>query len=211
MCGRYSMTVDERRLADRFGARFVSGHFEPTYNAAPSQLLPIITNENPDEITLARWGFVPEWAGPSWSLKPQINARVEGIEDKRTFSQAWRGRHCLVIADGYYEWKRMDDRRQPFRFVMADREPFAMAGIWARGEDGEPVTFAILTTAANEVAAAVHDRMPVILPRKGERSWLPPTPSSTTFFPAPGPLTAYRVSTKMNNPRFNEPAVVAPI
>ena len=98
----------------------------------------------------------------------------------RCSAHAFRSAHCLVLADGYYEWKTVQGKHQPFRFVLRNRDPFAMAGIWERSEfDGEPATFAILTTAANELAAEVHDRMPVILPISYEHRWLTETGAGT--------------------------------
>jgi putative SOS response-associated peptidase YedK len=212
MCGRYTMTAETRQMERRFGARFVSGRFEPTYNAAPSQLLPIIVNEEPDAIVLARWGFLPEWAPSNTKLTPQINARLEGIERKRMFMDAYRGRHCLVIADGFYEWTQ-SGKHQPFRFTMRDGVLFAFAGIWARGDDDAPARFAIITTQANELVQQVHRRMPVIVPRGSEKAWLPATPSGMTIFP-PTPAEAmrsYPVTMRVNSPAFNEPQAIAPL
>src|ERR1700688_3871431 len=104
MCGRYTVTVDERELAARFDARFASAAFNPTFNAAPSQLLPVITTEQPHDIVLARWGFIPgEWK--SSRAKPQNNARLETAAEKLMFRTSFAGRHCLVLAGSFYEWK----------------------------------------------------------------------------------------------------------
>jgi putative SOS response-associated peptidase YedK len=211
MCGRYSITIDKSTIERRFNAKFAAGQaeFEPTYNAAPSQLLPIITTYAPHEITLAKWGFVPEeWSSPH--IRPQNNARLETAADKPMFRSAFAGRHCLVLTDGFYEWKTDKTGKHPYRFVMKSGEPFAMAGIFARSDDGPP-KFAILTTTANEVMEPVHDRMPVILPLGNERSWLP-TGGVPYFNQFPAELmTAYPVTPKMNNARFNEPEAIAPV
>jgi len=178
MCGRYSITIDKSTIERRFNARFATAQqeFEPTYNAAPSQLLPIVTTDAPDKVVLARWGFVPEhWHRAK--IRPQNNARYEHGGVKAMFDAAFRGRHCMVLTDGFYEWHTdpKTKRKQPYRFVMKSGEPFAMAGIYARGEhEGDPITFAILTTDANEVMEPVHDRMRVILPLGREKDWLPP-------------------------------------
>jgi putative SOS response-associated peptidase YedK len=212
MCGRYTLTVDQRTVEERFGAKFVAGRFEPTYNAAPGQQLPIICALAPHEIVYAKWGFVPE----DWkNARPQINARVETADQKRTFSSSFRSRRCLVIADGFYEWKAMPTgKRVPYRFVLNDGEPFAMAGIYSR-EDGDdsPLTFAILTTAANEAVRPVHHRMPVILPLRAEKSWLPAAPSGMTVFPpiAADLVSSYPVSTRVNDARFNQRSVIDPM
>jgi putative SOS response-associated peptidase YedK len=211
MCGRYSLTVDKHTIERRFNAKFSSGsvEFHPTYNAAPSQLLPIITTYAPQEITLARWGFVPE-SGPVPHMRPQNNARLETAAEKRMFRGAFAGRHCMVLTDGFYEWKTVNGKKLPYRFVMKSGEPFAMAGIYARSHDGPP-TFAILTTAANEVMAPVHDRMPVILPLSKEKQWLP-TGGVPYFNLFPADLTtAYPVTPKMNNARFNDSEAAQPL
>jgi len=135
MCDRYSITVDRNTIEYHFNARFVSGQhdFEPTYNAAPSQLLPIITTYAPSAIVLASWGFVPEdWK--SSRIRPQNNARLETAAEKPMFRSSFAGWHCLVLTDGFYEWHPdpATGRKQPYRFVMKSGEPFAMAGIYAR-------------------------------------------------------------------------------
>ena len=187
--------------------------FEPTYNAAPSQLLPIITTDAPQNVVLARWGFVPEhWR--SSRLWPEINARYDRGTVKPMFQSAFQSRHCMVITDGFYEWHTdpKTKRKQPYRFVLKSGEPFAMAGIYSRGEhEANPATFAILTTEPNELMQPVHDRMPVILPLGNERQWLPPggVPYFNQF---PAELmAAYAVTPKMNNARFNEPEAIAPL
>lgn len=216
MCGRYSITIDKSSIEYHFNAKFVSGQidFEPTYNAAPSQLLPIITTYAPTAITLGKWGFVPE-AWKSSHIRPPNNARLETAAEKPMFRDSFSGRHCMVLTDGFYEWKTLDDgRKQPYRFVLKSGEPFAMAGIYARDHnEHDRFNFAILTTSANEVMAPIHDRMPVILPLGHEKEWLPATPTGMTVFPEfPAELmTAYPVTPKMNNARFNEPAAIAPL
>src|SRR5262245_10420418 len=125
MCGRYSITVDRSTIEYHFNAKFVSGQqeFHPTYNAAPSQLLPIITTYAPTAITLGKWGFLPEgWR--SSRIRPQNNARLETAAEKPMFRDSYSGRHCMVITDGFYEWKTLDDgRKQPYRFVLKSGEP----------------------------------------------------------------------------------------
>jgi putative SOS response-associated peptidase YedK len=120
----------------------------------------------------------------------------------------------MVITDGFYEWHTdpKTKRKQPYRFVMKSGELFSMAGIYSRGEhEGDPATFAILTTEANEVMQPVHDRMPVILPLGHEKEWLP-SGGVVYFNQFPAELmTAYPVTPRMNNARFNEPEAIAPL
>ena len=221
MCGRYTLTIDKSTIEKRFGGRFyiAQAEYEPTFNAAPSQLLPIIRTHRPDTIELARWGFVPE----NWTtsrMRPQNNARLETADEKRTFRDSFRTRHCMVLADSFYEWKDTPRGKQPYRIMLKSGEPFAMAGIYARTEthyfeaaEKSLVTFAILTTVANEIMQPIHERMPVILPLGHEKHWLPPHPSGMFIFP-PFPaelMTAYPVTKKMNRVAFNEPEAIRPI
>jgi len=221
MCGRYTLTIDKSTIEKRFGARFyiAQAEYEPTFNAAPSQLLPIVRTGSPDRIELARWGFVSEhWA--SRRLRAQNNARLETANEKPMFHDSFRTRHCMVLADSFYEWKDTPRGKQPYRIMLKSGEPFAMAGIYARSETGQfegaekgLVTFAILTTIANEVMQPIHERMPVILPLGYEKNWLPANPSGMHIIP-PFPaelLTAYPVTKKMNRVAFNEPEAIRPI
>src|SRR5215510_3410836 len=217
MCGRYTLTIDKSTIENHFGAKFyiakASYDYEATYNAAPSQMLPIIRTYAPDRIELARWGFWPEEWKRSKHSRAMINARVETATEKPMFASSFVGLHCMVIADGYYEWREIAGRKQPYRITLMTGEPFAMAGIYAREPTGfetaekNPVNFAILTTKANDAVSHIHDRMPVILPLGREKEWLPPTPTGTHFIPPISAelLTSYPVTPKMNRATFNEP------
>ena len=223
MCGRYSITVDRSTVEHHFGARFFIGQpscdWSPTFNAAPPQQLPIIRTYRPDTIELTTWGFWPENWKRSKKIRPQINARLETAADKPMFADSFLGRHCLVIANGYYEWKTLSNgKKQPYRITLRSGEPFAMAGIYAREATGfdtaekNPVNFAILTTKANGAVRHIDDRMPVILPLGQEKNWLPPNPGMFVFpeFP-PEVLTIYPVTPKMNRASFNEPGAMQPL
>jgi putative SOS response-associated peptidase YedK len=181
---------------------------------------PIIRTHAPDRIELAKWGFVREdWKNSR--IRSQNNARLETADEKPMFRDSFRARHCLVIADSFYEWKTLaNGAKQPYRIMLKSGEPFAMAGIYARSRDYElgeaentTVTFAILTTTANEIMQPIHDRMPVILPLHHEKRWLPSNPSGMFVFPAfpPELMTAYPVTPKMNKASFNEPQAIAPL
>jgi putative SOS response-associated peptidase YedK len=220
MCGRYSITIDKSTIEKHFGAKFYIARpqydYQATYNAAPSQMLPIIRTYNATRIELARWGFWPEEWKRSKHSQPMINARLETAAEKPIFASSFHGRHCLVLADGYYEWRTVGKHKQPY---LKSGEPFAMAGIYAREPtefetaEKNPVNFAILTTKANEAVSYIHDRMPVILPLGREKSWLPPTPSGLFMFPRISAelLTSYPVTPKMNRASFNDPAAIAPL
>jgi len=219
MCGRYTLSIPVATLEERFRAVRSREWLAPTYNAAPSQLLSAILNTNPQEIAVSAWGFIPEWADGRPDVKPLINARAETVATKPTFRQAFRTKRCLVLADGFYEWKRAGKGRVPYRIALTSGEPFAFAGIWSTVHDpsGQPyTTFAILTIEANERVAEIHNRMPVILHARDEAHWLNRRFSleaaHALLVPFPAELlTLYEVSTKVNSPTHNTPDVLQPV
>jgi putative SOS response-associated peptidase YedK len=219
MCGRYTLSTPMEALEQRFHATLPRQALTPTYNAAPSQTLPVICNTHSQEITLSAWGFVPEWADGRAGVKPLINARAETIATKPTFRQAFRSKRCLVLTDGFYEWKRAGKSKVPHWIALKSREPFAFAGIWSTVHDpsGHPyTTFAILTTEANELMAQIHNRMPVILHARDEATWLnqrcTPDEAQALLVPFPAELlTLYEVSSKVNSPTYNTPDALHPV
>jgi putative SOS response-associated peptidase YedK len=182
MCGRAKLPVDVSELKldlkiewDRLG------DYKPTWNAAPTTRLPVVTSRDRIRtIEPMRWGLIPSWAKDKKIGAATINARAENIEDKPAFRGAWRaGRRCLVVADGYYEWRQPD--KQPFAIALANRGPMAFAGLWEewRAPDGIAIkSFTIITTQANTLLSAVHDRMPVILAQEHWTAWLGETDTS---------------------------------
>lgn len=214
MCGRYAIFTPPDELAERFSAPVPDT--EPTYNAAPSQRLPIVPDDR-EGITTASWGLIPEWADEKRDL---INARAETIEEKPSFKDA---RRCLVPADGFYEWVDESGGTQPYYVTRRDGDPFAMAGLWTRWKppsrqtglaefgdvpgDPDPIeTFAIVTTEPNSLVQDLHHRMAVILPREREREWL----AGKEFSLAPAEeLRAYPVSRAVNSPTNDDPSLVA--
>jgi len=212
MCGRYTIVTDAKALEARFQAYLPPSLLAPSYNAAPSQGLPTILNANPYVITVSAWGFRPEWA--DWrDITPVINARAETVATKPYFRQAFRTKRCLVLADGFYEWQRTGTGKVPYRIALKTGEPFAFAGLWSMGRDGQRrpwSTFAIITTAANRLVAPIHDRMPVILHPEDEATWLNPeaSPAQTQACLKPFPAHLLRltaVSPKVNSPAYNTP------
>lgn len=160
------------------------------------------------------WGFAPEWADEHWTLPPLNNARIEGIDGKHTFHDAYKKRHCLVLADGFFEWKEVGKQKLPYHFTEPHRELFAMAGIWDHSPaDGGLPSYAILTTAATGVVSPVHHRMPIILPRESEQSWLLPS-SNAIEISSPETaehLLAYEVTSKVTKASFNNPEAIKPL
>jgi putative SOS response-associated peptidase YedK len=216
MCGRYTMFTRAEALEERFRALMAAEGAAPTYNAAPSQEQLTILSHNPQAIVRAAWGFVPEWADSKAGVKPVINARAESVATKPFFRAAFKQRRCLVLADGFYEWRRTREGKKPYRITLKTDEPFAFAGLWSTVHDrtgNKHTTFAIITTEANALVAQMHDRMPVILQEQDEEDWLNPQLSleaaQAMLVPFPAELmTAYGVSSKVNSPAHNTPDVI---
>ena len=184
---------------DHFGAEFSETHI-PIFNASPGQHLPVVLNIAPGKTQRAFWGIRPEWKDRPYRLL--INARAETANQRLTFRESFRQRRCLVIADGFYEWKAAKEGKQPYRIVLKTGETFAFAGIWQEVA-GEP-TYVILTTDANKVTRPIHDRMPVILERDEKEPWLdqelPAEDVLKLLFPYPDDaMTAYRVSSSLSD------------
>jgi putative SOS response-associated peptidase YedK len=156
---------------------------------------------------------------PSWAkakgFKPVINARAETAATKPMFRHALAGNRCLVPADGFYEWKKTEAGKVPYRITLANEEPFAFAGIWnvLETEDKALLTFAILTTTSNDLMQDIHNRMPVILPAAAEALWLDPTRDAGDVKDLLKPyrasdMTAYPVSKKVNIPSIDVPELI---
>jgi putative SOS response-associated peptidase YedK len=166
-----------------------------------------------------RWGLVPHWADDIKIGYSLINARSETAADKPAFRKAFRDRRCLILTDGFYEWQKLEDRKQPYYIRRRDGKPFAFAGLWESWSKGEtPVqSCTILTTDANDLMRPLHDRMPVILDPGNFDRWLDPTvnkPAEVQPLLAPCPadwLQAIPVSTHVNNPRHEDASCVTPI
>ena len=180
MCGRYRLSRRKEVLAEHFGVDDSDLDWEPRYNIAPTQPVPVVRSAGAGSkarISLMRWGLIPSWAGDAGIGARTINARAETAESKPSFRDPLRKQRCLIPADGFYEWQRAGKQKQPFCFEVGEGAVFAFAGLWDRwrGPSGEWVeSCTILTTTPNQLLADVHDRMPAILaPRQYER-WLDP-------------------------------------
>jgi putative SOS response-associated peptidase YedK len=175
MCGRYTIIAKAEEIEKRFKVE-VPEIYSPRYNAAPTQILPVITNENPGGLSFFRWGLIPSWAQDVSIGSKLINARSETIEERPSFRQAFKSRRCLVIADGYYEWKAVSKKsRIPYRIQLASEQLFSFAGLWElykTSTDSIVHSFTIVTTESNAKTSHIHERMPVILNVDTEKIWL---------------------------------------
>ncbi|WP_112663221.1 SOS response-associated peptidase [Microvirga flavescens] len=175
MCGRYAITLPPEAYRALFD--YVDQpNFPARYNVAPTQPVPIVYEEKGRRhFRLVRWGFLPSWTKDPKAFPLVINARGETLLEKPTFKAALTRRRCIFLADGFYEWRRTGSGKQPFLTRMKSRQPMPLAGLWETYCDpdgGEIDTAAIVTTDANGVMAAVHDRMPVILSPDDLKAWL---------------------------------------
>jgi len=217
MCGRYSFAIEDELIRERFGVSVRSAVYKARYNCAPSQNLAVISTEDTDSINFYRWGLIPYWAkDPSIGTR-LINARAETIVEKSSFKQAFRARRCLVLSDGFFEWKKSKEKI-PYRICLQDFAPFAMAGIWDNWKNPEGIvirSFSIITTRANSLVEGIHDRMPVILKREDEKKWLNPAPEEELLkFLQPYPseqMMKYPVSRKVNSPMNDIPEILESI
>jgi len=217
MCGRFSLTVQEDEIERLFNVKVGQGMYVPRYNGAPTQNLAVITGGNIRIFNLMRWGLVPSWAKDPRMGSKLINARAETILQKPAFRQAFKHRRCLVPADGFYEWKKLDNKKIPCRIMMNERGLFAMAGIYEAWKDPEGKllqTFSILTTVPNEMMGRIHDRMPVIIPPESYNDYLQnPVPESLLALLQPYPshlMTYHPVSTLVNSPLNDDPRILEP-
>lgn len=210
MCGRFTQRADAKALAKAFGVAEVP-EVEARYNVAPTQdILGVYVSPDGREAKLFRWGLIPSWAKDSSIGARLINARSETVAEKPAFRRAFKQSRCVIPADGFYEWRKTDGKKQPFFFRMRDERPFGFAGLWERweGEGSRPVnSCAILTTGANEVLRPVHDRMPVILHPEDYELWLDADARKLDLvkevlrpYP-PEDMVGYSVSVLINSPR----------
>lgn len=224
MCGRYTLATPDP--AD-IRARFPVGEtveVRRRFNVAPGDEVLAVTSdkEGSPRGDLLRWGLVPSWSDvPDGRLK-MINARVETVAERPAFRAAFERFRCLIVADGFYEWQTADPGRpsggkQAFHITRSDGEPFAFAGLWSiwRNDHSKLRSCAILTTAANEAVAPLHDRMPVILDRDAEEAWLDPSTPRAQLIEMLAPLapaaTALRpVGPSVNDARYDGPECLAP-
>jgi putative SOS response-associated peptidase YedK len=207
MCGRFAFYSPSEATAALFGVD-TSHAVEPRYNIAPTQFIAAIRNsdENQPELAMFRWGLVPFWAkDPSIGAR-MINARAETVAEKPSFRNAYRKRRCLILADGFYEWRKTADGKTPYLISMADCSPFAFAGLWERWDskdsDETLQTTTILTTAANDFMSQLHHRMPVVLQPDNAGRWLQGDMDLLTEVADNSPaFRAWPVDRKVNNAR----------
>jgi len=227
VCGRYVEVSSPALLAERFQVTEVRPkELEPSYNVAPRADVPVVAERHGERVLdVVRWGLVPFWAKDPKIGDRMINARAESLLTSNAFKRPFERKRCIVPADGFYEWQKLEGKRtkQPWFIRRRDGEPLAFAGLWESwhdpnaGEDAPPLrTCVIITTQPNELLAPIHDRMPVVLPESEWDTWLDVENHDVGAlckllvpFPA-GELEAWEVSTLVNKADNNGPELLDP-
>ena len=177
MCGRFVLLTDLSRLTNHFDVREVRCDYAPPGEVYPGRQIYAVIREEVNRLFECRWGLVPSWAQNSPQGKGIINARAETLTEKAGFRNIFKRQRCLIVADGFYEWEKTAGKRIPHYYDLKSGEPFGIAGLYdiRRRADGLMLrTCTIITTTANELIRAVHDRMPAIISRKDATAWLDP-------------------------------------
>ncbi|MCC6190869.1 MAG: SOS response-associated peptidase [Anaerolineales bacterium] len=221
MCGRFTLTVDPEELQKQFGlAQPPPAGLAPRYNIAPSQAVAVVANEPERKLEFFQWGLIPSWAKDPKIGNKLINARAETLAEKPAFRAALKRRRCLVVADGFYEWKKLDGRKQPMYIHLKDGRPFAFAGlweVWRSPQDELFKTCTIITTEPNALLEGIHNRMPAILPPESYDLWLAPgDQAADAVLPLlrpynPADMRAVAVSSRVNSPTTDSPELVLPL
>jgi putative SOS response-associated peptidase YedK len=220
MCGRYNLATDSQTLVDSFDL-VNQLNWKPRYNISPSQEIPAVRQGRAGrEGVLLRWGLIPHWAKDEKFGYRTINARAETVAEKPAFRSAFRKRRCLIPATGFYEWRKVDNIKQPYNIRVKDADLFAFAGLWERwvSSEGDAVeSCTIIVTEANEALSHIHDRMPVILESDDYDTWLD---SDLQDVEAVKPLlrswpedwiTFYPVSRRVGRPDNDDPSLLKPL
>ena len=223
MCGRFTLTVNPAEVQQTFGEYTFPQQFAPRFNIAPTQPVLAIPNDDQKKADFFVWGLIPMWAKDSSIGNKLINARGETLEEKPAFRSSLKYKRCLILADGFYEWKGAPGRKikTPFFIHMKDRKPFAFAGLWDswNSPDGSQIkSCTIITTEPNELTGIIHNRMPVMYDHDRAPQWLERHFGGSAMMLAaalrPPPserLEAWDVSTLVNAPENDTPECIRPV
>jgi putative SOS response-associated peptidase YedK len=222
MCGRFTLTIDPFHLQQAFPWAVIPDDLSPRYNISPSQQVAVIPNTGDSRLSMFKWGLIPSWSKDPAIGDRMINARAETLAEKPSFRNAYRRRRCLILADGFYEWKQDPSMKskQPVYIRFLDAHPFAFAGLWElwKSPDGSEVrSCTIITTQPNSLLEPIHNRMPVILPSDAYSQWLipddlPPAHLNALLVPYPASeMVAFPVSRMVNRPQTDAPDLIKPL
>lgn len=221
MCGRFTLTTDADTLHETFELASVPQNLAPRYNIAPTQPVAVVVQVDGErQLDAFHWGLIPFWAKEKKIGNRMINARGETVAEKTSFKRPFKTQRCLVLADGFYEWRKSDDGKIPTYIHLDNHQPFAFAGLWDRWQapDGEEIlSCTIITTEPNDVMAPIHNRMPVILPDDALDLWLDPNQQSPEILQPlltaydPAKMHTYPVSKMVNSPANDHPDCILPL
>jgi putative SOS response-associated peptidase YedK len=211
MCGRFGFTKSKDQVKKRFNLNKLPEQLALRYNISPTQNVPAILNESRDELSMIRWGLLPSWSKDEKPKINCINAKCETIAEKPLFKSLLKTKRCLILADSFYEWKKTEEGKHPYRIMLKSEDIFAFAGLWDvwEREGKRIVSCVILTTTPNDLCSEIHDRMPVILKESDEEAWLSGVDAAGYMKPYDDTLMrAYPISTLVNSPLNNNPEIV---
>ena len=218
MCGRFVRSSPVSTIIEVFHVAPASFELSQSYNVAPSQDIVIINDTGKRELVKCRWGFLPPWIKDLAEGSPVINARADTIDERPYFQEAFKKQRCLVIADGFYEWERVKQRKIPYYIRLKSGKPMGFAGLYQYSSyAGNKICgCAIITTESNDLVAAIHNRMPVIVSEEKIDIWLDPEfkdyealKGILCAYPAEA-MEMYRVSNMVNSPKFDSDENILP-
>lgn len=215
MCGRFAVSITKSDI-EKLMPEVESKEIKPNYNVAPTQTVASIKDSDPNSISFLHWGLIPHWAKDKTIASKMINARSETVHEKPSFRSAYKKRRCILLATGYYEWKKTGKEKFPY-YIGFDNELFLMAGLWEKWIDrssGELIeSTTIITTSPNKFTEEIHNRMPVILKTDETYKWLDPSSDPNALHSLlkpcePKGMTAWEVSKEVNSPKNNYPELI---
>jgi putative SOS response-associated peptidase YedK len=214
------MISDLSALEEAFDIQAFSADVKPSYNIAPGREVAALVHDRVNRLVSFRWGLIPSWTKNPTIEKGMINARAETLAEKPSFRDSFKKRRCLVLANGYYEWKKVGRNKLPHYVYPVSERPFGFAGLYDtwRSKDGETLnTCTIITTEPNELLRPLHDRMPVIVPKDRESLWLDNSVAgeksllSMLRASVSEALEVREVSTLVNSPLNDVPECIRPL
>ncbi len=220
MCARFVIKTPAAEIASEFKVQDILFDLKTSFNVAPTQNIAAVINDEVNKLISCRWGLIPPWAKDMSFASRMINARAETVAEKPSFKKPFKTSRCLIVADGFFEWHKINDKKIPIYISMKDGKPFGFAGLYSHWKppDGKSIcTCTIITTEPNELLAPIHNRMPAIVRPDQREIWLDHEISDEKeLLPLLGSynsdlMEAYEVSTAVNSPRNNSTENIKPV
>lgn len=220
MCGRFTLFSEFESIVKRFEIDHtqIEEQYQFSYNIAPSHsVVSVISNGDQNKLGFLRWGLIPPWAKDEKLGFKMINARAETLAEKKSFKNAYKNKRCLIIADSFFEWKRINDKKVPMRIKLKNGMPFGMAGLWEawKSPNGKFIySCAVITTNSNTLMSPIHNRMPVIIKPENEKEWLNPAITDLNKLNRllkpydDREMEAFEVSSAVNSSKHNSPEII---